>query len=133
MSGLRLRCKRSRCRRNTYPLPSSITGIPEHMVEDATLERINLIMPGRASRAVSYLPQNRLNKVPEKIKNYPEFTMFGDLPAWPFYIRHVRGISFKDIRLSLYKDDFRPAFILEDVHQVSFDNLSLPLGKSIVR
>lgn len=113
------------------PLPSSITGIPEHMVEDVTLERINLIMPGRASRAVSYLPQNRLNKVPEKIKDYPEFTMFGDLPAWAFYVRHVRGISFKDIRLSLYKDDFRPAFVLEDVHQVSFDKLSLPLGKSI--
>lgn len=113
------------------PLPSSITGIPEHMVEDVTLERINLIMPGRASRAVSYLPQNRLNKVPEKIKDYPEFTMFGDLPAWAFYVRHVRGISFKDIHLSLYKDDFRPAFILEDVHQVSFDKLSLPLGKSI--
>lgn len=113
------------------PLPSSITGIPGHLVKDVTLERINIIMPGRASQAVSYIPQNRLNKVPEKIKDYPEFTMFGDLPAWGFYLRHVDGIQFKDVRLSLYKDDFRPAFILEDVHEAQFDNLSLPLGKTI--
>lgn len=111
------------------PLPSSITGIPGHLVEDVILERINLIMPGRASKAVSYIPQNRLHKVPEKIKDYPEFTMFGDLPSWGFYIRHVKGIRFKDIRLSLYKDDFRPAFVLEDVHEEHFEKLSLPLGK----
>lgn len=113
------------------PLPSSITGIPGYLVEDVTLERINLIMPGRANRAVSYIPQNRLHKVPEKIKDYPEFTMFGDLPAWAFYVRHVKGIRFKDIRLSLYKDDFRPAFVLEDVRDSQFENLSLPLGKTI--
>lgn len=112
------------------PLPSSITGIPGHLVEDVTLERINIIMPGNADKAVSYIPQNRLKSVPEKIKSYPEFTMFGDLPAWGFYVRHVKGINFKDVRLSLYKDDFRPAFIMEDVHEASFQSLSLPLGKS---
>lgn len=113
------------------PLPSSITGIPGHLVEDVTLERINIIMPGRASRAVAYLPSDRLHTVPEKIRDYPEFTMFGDLPAWAFYIRHVNGMIFKDIRLSLHKDDFRPAFVMEDVHDVSFDNISLPPGKTM--
>lgn len=113
------------------PLPSSITGIPGHLVEDVTLERINIIMPGRASRAVSYIPINRLHTVPEKIRDYPEFTMFGDLPAWAFYLRHVKGVRFKDVRLSLYKDDFRPAFIMEDAEEISFERLSLPLGKTM--
>lgn len=113
------------------PLPSSITGIPGHFIEDVTLERINIIMPGRASRAVSYLPLNRLHTVPERIRDYPEFTMFGDLPAWAFYLRHIKGITFRDVRLSLHKDDFRPAFIMEDVHDASFEDLSLPLGKTL--
>ena len=113
------------------PLPSSITGIPGHPVQDVTLERINIIMPGRASRAVSYLPLNRYHKVPEKIKDYPEFSMFGDLPSWAFYLRHIEGIQFKDVRLSLHADDFRPAIVMEDVKGHQFESLSLPLGKRL--
>lgn len=113
------------------PLPSSITGIPGHRVQNVTLERINLIMPGRASSAVFYLPENRWHKVPEKVKDYPEFTMFGDLPAWAFYVRHTEGIRFKDVRLSLHADDYRPAIVMEDVTDVVFERLSLPPYKGL--
>lgn len=86
-------------------------------------------MPGRASRVVSYMPLNRLDNVLELIKSYPGFSMFRDLPAWDFYIQHVKGITLKNVRFSLYEDDFRPAFIFDDVEKISIYNLSLPLGK----
>ncbi len=109
------------------PIPSSITGIPGHPVEDVTLERLNIIMPGGASDGVAYLPSNRYNQVGEKIRDYPEFSMFGDLPAWGFFLRHVDGVHFKDVKLSLWNPDYRPPFVMEDAENVTFTNLNLPL------
>lgn len=53
--------------------------------------------------------------VPEQIQKYPEFTMFGELPAWGLYLRHIRNITLKNVHLSLAKDDFRPEMVCEDV------------------
>jgi hypothetical protein len=41
--------------------------------------------------------------------------MFGELPAWGFYVRHAQGIEFRNLRLSLKEADFRPAVVLDDV------------------
>jgi len=53
--------------------------------------------------------------VPENVDSYPEYTMFGELPAWGFYIRHAQNITMKNVRLSLRDKDFRPAIVTEDV------------------
>ena len=110
------------------PFASSITGIPGHNVKDITLENIDILYPGRASRAQAYFPLWRLKDYPEKVSNYPEFSMFGEMPSWAFYIRHAEGITMKNIRLRLDKDDFRPAFILDDVHKMGIQRLVLPKG-----
>ena len=60
----------------------------------------------------------RKHDVPEQIQKYPEFTMFGELPAWGFYLRHIRHITLKNVQLSLEKDDFRPAIVDEDVENM---------------
>ncbi len=41
--------------------------------------------------------------------------MFGELPAWGFFVRHVDGIRFKNVHLSLEASDFRPPFVFDDV------------------
>jgi len=41
--------------------------------------------------------------------------MFGELPAWGFYIRHVEGLSMKNINLSIEESDYRPAIVVDDV------------------
>lgn len=112
------------------PRPSSITGIPGHHVEDVTLEDIELIYPGRASKGIWYYPLSQIHQVPEKIRDYPEFSMFGELPAWGFYVRHVRGLTFRNVRLSLKDEDFRPAFVFDDARGVTLRLLSLPLHLS---
>ncbi len=47
------------------PFPSSITGIPGHMVENVTLENIHITYPGRGNKGYAYLPVYRLQSVPE--------------------------------------------------------------------
>ena len=53
--------------------------------------------------------------VPEQIDKYPEFTMFGELPSYGLYLRHIRNITLKNVQFSLDAPDFRPAIVKEDV------------------
>ena len=101
------------------PFPSSIVGIPGHDVQDVVLENIDISFPGRASKAMGYVPINDLGRVPEKIKDYPEFSMFGELPAWGFYVRHADGVTFKNVTINARNVDFRPAYVLDSVQNVS--------------
>jgi hypothetical protein len=108
------------------PFPSSIVGLPGHDIENVVLENIEINYPGRASKGMAYVPLSRLDQVPECIKNYPEFSMFGELPAWGFYVRHASGLKFKNIKLTLNNQDFRPAFILDDVDSLKMEQIKLP-------
>ena len=98
---------------NIHPAP--ICGIPGNCIENVQLENIHLTYPGRASKSMAYLPLWRKGDVPEQIDKYPEFTMFGELPSWGLYLRHIRNITLKNVQLSLVDEDFRPAIVDEDV------------------
>ncbi len=49
-------------------------------------------------------------QLPEKEKEYPEPTMFGETPAHGFLIRHATGVEMSDIKIKTGKVDARPAF-----------------------
>ena len=100
------------------PIPSSITGIPGHCVENVTLENIEIFCPGKASKGMAYVPLSRLSSVPEKIDDYPEFTMFGELPSYGLYGRHVRGLKLNNVNFRLKDSDFRPKYIFDDVEGI---------------
>lgn len=100
------------------PIPSSITGIPGHCVENVTLENIEIFCPGKASKGMAYVPLSRLSSVPEKIDDYPEFTMFGELPSYGLYGRHVRGLTLNNVNFRLKDSDFRPKYIFDDVEGI---------------
>jgi polygalacturonase len=103
---------------NTFP--SSITGLPGHPVQDVLLENIEILYPGRGNSGLAYRSLYRLDDIPEKASAYPEFSMFGELPAWGFYVRHMEGLTMRNIKLRIGADDYRPAFVFDDV-----DNLNL--------
>ena len=105
--------------------PASITGIPDHYVENVSLENIRIIYPGRASKGYAYIPLHRLDDVPESASSYPEFHMFGELPSWGFYVRHVKGLSMKDIHLKVLEHDFRPAFVFDDVENLEMNKINI--------
>lgn len=112
------------------PFPSSIVGIPGYEIENVSLENITISYPGRATKGMAYVPISRLEQVPEKIQDYPEFSMFGELPAWGFYVRHAKGLSFKNIKLTLDDVDFRPAFVFDEVQNLNMEQIDLPKEKS---
>jgi len=46
---------------------------------------------------------------------YPEFDMFGRLPAYGLFIRHARKVTLRDVSLGYSQPDARPALRTEDV------------------
>ncbi|MFL5296652.1 MAG: glycoside hydrolase family 28 protein [Phenylobacterium sp.] len=88
-------------------LASSITGIPGHPVEDVSLSDVSLTMRGGGAAAAA--------RPPEAEGDYPHAPMFGPLPAYGLYARHVRGLTLRNVRLQTHAADARPPMVLEDV------------------
>ncbi len=97
------------------PFPSVISGIPGHRISHLTIRRADITYPGRASKGMAYVPLNRVNEIPENIDKYPEFTMFGELPAWGFFIRHAEDVILEDVNIRTEKPDYRPPYVMVDV------------------
>lgn len=107
------------------PIPASITGLPDAPLNGISLENIEISYPGRANKGLAYRPYHQLFLVPQERDAYPEYSMFGELPAYGLYVRHVNGLSLKNIRLSSREADFRPALILDDVKQLRLERAQL--------
>ena len=105
--------------------PSSIVGMPDAMIENIALKNIEIHYPGGGNPHYAKVGLDELDKVPELGANYPEFSMFKELPAWGFYIRHARGITMENVKLVCGKKDYRTAVVLDDVHGATFSKLQV--------
>ena len=112
---------------NTFfnPIPASITGLPDALVENVTLEHISISYPGRANKGLAYRPYDQLFLVPQERDAYPEYTMFGELPSWGLFVRHVKGITLNDVSLAAREHDFRPALVFDDVNGINLSDVTL--------
>lgn len=106
-------------------IPASIVGLPEHPVENVVLENIRITMPGGADPAVAHISLDELHSMPDLPQRYPEFSMFGELPAWALFLRHTRGIVLRQSRFDLKSPDFRPALVLDRAVDTELDGISL--------
>lgn len=93
---------------------SILSGIPGHAIEDIKLSNIYVQSQGGGTR------QDAAIIVPEKENVYPEPTMFGAMPCYGFFIRHVKGIEMSHVEIECIKPDARPAFSLNDVESAAF-------------
>ena len=98
---------------------SIIAGLEESLIEDVNFSNIVIQYKGGGTK------EDAMREVPQNEKNYPEPSMFGVLPASTFYIRHAKNITFDNIRVSFLNEDFRPAFVLDNVHGADFDRLNV--------
>ena len=118
---------------NLYP--SSIVGLENSRIQNVYLKNIEVIFAGGGRKEIAYRPTESLHLVPEREDSYPEFSTFGELPAWGFFIRHAKGISIKNLSLRLLNDDYRPAIVCKNVDGISIDRGVFPrerTGRQIV-
>ena len=104
------------------PIGCSITGLPGHMVKNIRLSDIRIQFAGGAVSADS------IWQVEEKPEEYPESTLFGTLPSYGLFCRHVQGLSLHGIHFDLVEPDARPALIADDVVDLSLDAVRAASG-----
>jgi len=56
-------------------------------------------------------------------ESYPEPDMFGRLPAYALFARHLIGFDMRDADFSYEKEEARPAVQLRDVVRVDTENI----------
>jgi hypothetical protein len=105
--------------------PSSIVGMPDAAIENVRFRNIEIHYPGGANPEYAQVGLDELDKVPEYPAKYPEFSMFKELPAWGFYIRHAKGIHFEHVTLTCKKEDYRTAIVIDDVHDATFKSITI--------
>lgn len=96
---------------------SIISGIPGHDIEDIRLSNIRIYYKGGGTK------EQAAATPPEDEQAYPEPRMFGEMPDYGFFIRHVKGIQLSNVEVSYLKTDQRPAFLLDNVTNAEFDNV----------
>ncbi len=95
----------------------NITGMKNYQVENVILKNINLEFEGGGTVDDSY------RKIDEEEKSYPSGRVFGRIPAYGFFIRHVKNITLDNIWLRFMKSDHRPAILCDDTEHVEIKGL----------
>ncbi|MDE3067043.1 MAG: right-handed parallel beta-helix repeat-containing protein [Verrucomicrobiota bacterium] len=98
-------------------LTSSVTGLPGFDVEDVTLSNIRI---GSEEKGLASWVER---KIPELPGSYPEARMFGRLPAYGFYCRHVKGLRLNHVEFHAPAAEERPALVCDDVRDLDVDGL----------
>ena len=92
-------------------LACSITGVPDGIIENILIKDAQITVPGGGTEADA----NAV--VPEKEDSYPENRMFGViLPAYGFYVRHAKNVTFENVVINTLQPDARPEYKFDDVN-----------------
>jgi hypothetical protein len=109
----------------------SICGIPGHPIEGITLSDIHVTCPGGGTRE-----EAARRDLPEMEDEYPEYFMWGVLPAYGLYARHAKGLSLDNVRFDLARPDARPAITCDDVEDLDLSHVraaAAPEAESLIR
>jgi len=99
------------------PTGCAISGLPEAKIENLTMSDIRMSFAGGGTA------EQASRVVPEEAEKYPEYSMFGRLPAYGLYCRHVDGLKLANVHLQLAGADKRHAVVCEDVKGAVIDAL----------
>jgi polygalacturonase len=105
-----------------WALGCIISGIPGHPVEDVRISNVRIVQQGGGTRELGE------RVPPEEEAKYPEPSMFGPMPSYGFFFRHVAGIELNHVKIDYDKEEGRPAVVLDDVQDAVFDHLDARRG-----
>lgn len=103
-------------------LGSIISGIPGHSIEDIRISNVRIVQQGGGTKELAE------RVPPEEEAKYPEPGMFGAMPSYGFFFRHVAGLEMDHVKIDYVQPEARPAFVLDDVQDARFDHLNVGRG-----
>lgn len=101
-------------------MPSVLWGKPGAPIESVEFKNVTITAKGNH-------PVNDADVDPaENDERFPRHV--GAIPAYAWYLRHVKDVSFTDCAFPFEKSDGRPAIVIDDAEDVIFENTFLPIG-----
>lgn len=85
---------------------SSITGLAGHPVENIFISNVTITQKGGRGKIAA--------PTDEKVKEYPEAIMWGDLSAKGFFVNHARNVVCTNVKVYTEENDDRPDFYYLD-------------------
>ena len=86
------------------------------VVKGAVNSEVTLELPGGGTDV------DAKAQVPEEDGGYPDVTMFKiPMPSSVLFLRHVRGVSVRNLRVKFQTEDARPLVVTDDVEGMDCD------------
>jgi hypothetical protein len=104
----------------------AIAGLPERAIENLTLANVRIQFEGGGTEA------DAAREIPELPTHYPEYNMFGLLPAYGFYCRHVKNLRLLSTQVGFERTDVRPALVCEDVAGLRISDFAAPSSNPLM-
>ena len=102
-----------------------VTGMKDEPIRNVWLSNIRLYFKGGGARELVDKDYR------EQGTNYPEPKFAGWTPAYGLYARHVDGLHVSDVTFRYERPDFRPAVVLDDVHNVTLRHIDAPTEEGV--
>ena len=105
-------------------MPCVIWGKPGSPIENIEFKNVRITAKGgRPALAASLDPEENNERFPRKV---------GAIPAYAWYLRHVRNVRFLNCRFGFEKNDDRPALVIDDGENVTLEQCDLRKGADCV-
>ncbi len=98
--------------------PAAISGRPESSLENIVLENVKIVYPGDGQPAEAAI-------VPPYPKDYSPRSL-GPRPAAGLYIRHVQGLTLRNVEFGFDHSDPRPPIVATDVDGLTLQDIKTP-------
>lgn len=100
----------------------SIVGEVDHPIKNISISNVKINFIGGGTLAEG------LAEMPELVSEYPESIRLGILPAYGFFVRHVEGLTFRDVELTYNNEEHRPAMVVNDVKNLKLLNFNAKIA-----
>ena len=102
-----------------------VMGLPDALISNIIIKNISFTHAGGGKEIYAKIPLDKLNTVPELPAQYPEFSMFKELPSWGIFAKHAKGLQFSNITMVCERKDFRIPVVMDDVTLSSFTGFKI--------
>ena len=106
----------------TDKIGGSITGLPGYNIQGVVLSNLRITYGGNGPK------EDAVKEVSELPAEYPDHFMYGVLPAYGLFCRHVKGLIMQNVRFDYEQEDYRPAIIFDDVEDLEINGFKGTCG-----
>jgi len=105
-------------------MPCVIWGKPGSPIENVKFRNVRITAKGGHPASEALLaPEENDERFPRQV---------GGIPAYAWYLRHVRNVHFLNCRFGFEKNDGRPALLIDDGENVAFEQCDFQKGDDCV-